>query len=52
MKQRRLGDGSKSSRRTHAAADIELSDEHLNTLSELFAAGDRYAPAAMQTVEH
>jgi aryl-alcohol dehydrogenase-like predicted oxidoreductase len=39
-----------------AAADIELSDEHLRTLDELFppgaAAGDRYAPAGMQTVEH
>ena len=39
-----------------AAADIELSDEQLQTLDELFppgaAAGDRYAPAGMQTVEH
>jgi aryl-alcohol dehydrogenase-like predicted oxidoreductase len=38
-----------------AAADIELSDEHLHRVDELFppgvAAGDRYAPAGMQTVE-
>jgi aryl-alcohol dehydrogenase-like predicted oxidoreductase len=38
-----------------AAADIELSDERLRALDELFhpgaAAGDRYAPAGMQTVE-
>jgi aryl-alcohol dehydrogenase-like predicted oxidoreductase len=39
-----------------AAADIELSDERVHELEELFpigaAAGDRYAPAGMQTVEH
>ena len=38
-----------------AAADIELSHEHLHRVDELFppgaAAGDRYAPAGMQTVE-
>jgi aryl-alcohol dehydrogenase-like predicted oxidoreductase len=38
-----------------AAADIELSDEHVRAVDELFppgaAAGDRYAPAGMQTVE-
>jgi aryl-alcohol dehydrogenase-like predicted oxidoreductase len=38
-----------------AAADIELSDEHLHRVDELFppgaAAGDRYAPAGMRTVE-
>jgi aryl-alcohol dehydrogenase-like predicted oxidoreductase len=39
-----------------AAADIELSDEQLHAVDLLFppgaAAGDRYAPAGMQTVEH
>ena len=38
-----------------AAADIELSGEHLRALDALFppgaAAGDRYAPAGMQVVE-
>ena len=38
-----------------AAADIELSDEHLHAVDLLFppgaAAGDRYAPAGMRTVE-
>ncbi len=38
-----------------AAASIELSDEHLRRLGELFppgaAAGDRYAPAGMAAVE-
>ena len=38
-----------------AAADIELSHEHLHRVDELFppgaAAGDRYAPAGMKTVE-
>jgi aryl-alcohol dehydrogenase-like predicted oxidoreductase len=38
-----------------AAADIELSDEQLHRVDLLFppgaAAGDRYAPAGMQTVE-
>jgi aryl-alcohol dehydrogenase-like predicted oxidoreductase len=38
-----------------AAADIELSDEHLRQLDELFppgaAAGDRYTSAGMQSVE-
>jgi len=38
-----------------AAADIELSHEHLHRVDELFppgaAAGDRYVPAGMKTVE-
>ena len=38
-----------------AAVDIALTDDQLHELEELFppgaAAGDRYAPAGMQTVE-
>jgi diketogulonate reductase-like aldo/keto reductase len=38
-----------------AAADIDLSDEHLHAMEELFppgaAAGDRHAPEGMTTVE-
>jgi aryl-alcohol dehydrogenase-like predicted oxidoreductase len=39
-----------------AAVDIDLNDEHLRALEELFppgaAAGDRYAAVGMDTVEH